>query len=177
MKRLVFTCRALVIACVLAGCGDKKQEPKQAAGKSGSEPAEPKRADVKLVKLDLSGTGFPLTIEAPEGATAKESLDNCRIKADDSFQLEIRKGEESLAELKKAWQAQEANKLEAIVIETPDTFLIQTRDAAGKTQFHCFANVKVGDQVYHCENAKVAHYYTQADCELILRCAKTLAAK
>src|SRR5262249_2110863 len=64
-----FAFLGLLAATALAGCGKGGETPQgKGDGKGSDVSAKGSAPAVKLVKLDLSPAGLPLTVEAPEGA-------------------------------------------------------------------------------------------------------------
>jgi hypothetical protein len=158
---------------------------------SGQAPAK-----VKLVKLDLSKAGdvddgikkapWALTIEAPQGATAKLYSINTNILVEkgDGFKLSIgyyrlgdKTAKEQIANKKKDWQKDKGTK--GLVVDTEDTLVREVVNVfdTKKTAFQFMTIMKVGDKVYYGEGPIAYYKFSKADVDLMLKSAKTLAAK
>lgn len=133
-------------------------------------------ADEKLVPLDLGivNSQFPLTVQAPEGARAADGI-GVDVKKGQRFQIEFTRGGHDLAKRKAEIRENTLNKLRKFHVEDETTLLYETA-VFNAVEFHFVTNVKVGDAVYGAEDAKGVAY-TRAEIDLMLRCARTLAAK
>jgi Leucine-rich repeat (LRR) protein len=131
-------------------------------------------AGVKLVKLDLSSAGLPLTMDAPEGAKATQEHLEVQVAAGDHFTLRIQIG--------KRWFDRKRQRLagQKILVNDKDLVLSESvllLDARCEFARHVVA----GQQDYSIENLdslfglQVNH--SQADCLLMLKCIGTLAPK
>jgi hypothetical protein len=136
-------------------------------------------AGVKLVKLDLTSVGVPLTMDAPEGAKAQLdpralSLRNwvdVEVSAGDHFFLRIRLGKHHLEQKRRRLAGQPS------LVNTKDLLFFAS---ALLLEERCeFArHVVAGLQDYTLENVdpileqRINH--SQADCLLMLKCAATL---
>jgi hypothetical protein len=147
---------------------------------SGDQPKDPPPpATVKLAAVDLGkvGEGWAgWTIMAPEGATAKEDFGAALIEAGESFHLNIRIGKGDVAATKKEIEGNEVNKVKRFVVDTPDALLDESEVMPGKTEFHLYGNVKVGDAEFNCEDVKGPRH-TQADAEAMWKACQSLAKK
>jgi hypothetical protein len=149
----------------------KPPEKKTAPG-GGEAPSE--APEVKLAKLDLSSVGLPLTIDAPAGATAKESFGAFVVASGKNFELIIRPQKEDLAQIRKQIQNNDVARLIGFIVDTPDTLFYEA-EGLGRSRFSIEMNVKAGDNEYYIRDGRSP--YTKADVELMLKCAKTLAPK
>jgi hypothetical protein len=172
----------VVMAALAIGCKDKKDgaaaSGSGAPAAGGTAPAVKEAPPAKLAAVDLSvgGDDFKkLTVQAPEGATAKESFGSVEITQGDGFGLQISKDAGNLADLKKEITANDVNKLKRFVSETATEQVYET-EVMGKTQFHFNANVKVGDKEYRCENTKGGADKTLPQINAMLASCKSLAA-
>jgi len=156
----------LAVAGLAAGCPRKKED-------GNGEPA-PK---VKLARLDLSSAGLPLTIEAPEGATAEkvEITDSVTVKKGDTFELSISGKAADIAEQRKFAKENTVVKLERFFVDTADTLFYEGQ-MAGTKQYHFLTNVKVDDKVYSVKPGAVPFTH-KGWMDVMLKCARTLAAK
>src|SRR5690349_10467621 len=95
----------MLVAALAVGC--KKDNDSAGGGGGAGEPAAKPVATApaaKLVPVDISvgGEQFQgLTIQAPEGATAKEAFGAVEVNAGDGFALEIHADATDLASRKK----------------------------------------------------------------------------
>jgi hypothetical protein len=141
---------------------------------------EPKPADVKLAKLDLAAAGFPLTIDAPEGAKAEDFNGNVKVTKGNEFGFYVKKGGNNLADLKKEFLANDALEDKKIIKESSNElvyeFVISGFDAKVR-YFHI--NAKVGSEEYRITNqgSHVNSTRNKENVELAMKCAKTLTAK
>jgi hypothetical protein len=133
---------------------------------------------VKLVKLDLSSAGLPLTIEAPEGATAQKASNfvGVMVAYGDHFCLYIAVGRDDM-DKRKELQGKFGMKTVAV---SPDRLLLEGGDR-GNPEYKCAVNVSTGYREYCVENlerddAKRIHH-TKNDCLLMMKCSRTLALK
>jgi hypothetical protein len=151
-----------------------KPPEKKAAPGAEAPSEEQKPPEVKLAKLDLSSVGLPLTIDAPEGATAKESFGDFVVTSGKNFELIIHPKKEDLAQIKKQVENNMVAKLIRFIVDTPDTLFYEA-EGLGRSRFSIEMNVKAGDKEYYIRDGRSP--YTKADVELMLKCAKTLAPK
>ncbi len=192
------------VALLLSSCGSKPSGSStpaaQAPAASGAAPAKDKEKPAeaaKLVKLDLSKAGevdsigekkapWQLTIEAPEGATAKLAFFNSQIHVESGkgFYLAIIGFKADLAYEKKKLQDVDKKKFfKGFVVDTPDTLMWEMlnpiEQALGKEKivYQFVTNIKVGDKDYSCETQAANFDFSRAEADLMLKCAKTLAAK
>ncbi len=134
---------------------------------------------VKLVRLDLTSVGVPLTMEAPEGAKAQLdpralSLRNwvdVEVIAGERFFLRIRLGKHPLDQKRRRLAGQ------PMLVDTKD--LLLSASAVLLDERCEFArHIVAGLQDYTLENVdpileqRINH--SQKDCLLMLRCAETL---
>lgn len=191
------------VALLLSSCGSKPSGSStpaaQAPAAGGAAPAKDKEKPAetaKLVKLDLSKAGavesggkkepWQLTMEAPEGATAKLGLFDIQIQVESGrgFNLAIDGFKTDLAGEKKKLQEDENKKFfKAFVVDTPDTLMwemlnpIELAKGNQKLCYQFFTNVKVGNKDYSCSSQVANYNFSRAEADLMLKCAKTLAAK
>jgi Leucine-rich repeat (LRR) protein len=188
-------CALGVLAILIGGC-NKSDGPTQSGATpapndpvqmniSGQQPvllgpdnieAEISKAGsgVKLVKLDLSPAGLPLTMDAPEGAKVQKDNLNVQVVAEDRFAISFKLGKRPFQWKKQKLGGQKilVNAPELILSES--TLLLAARCEFGK-------HVVVGHQDYCIENIdpvfgrQVNH--SEADCLLMLKCIGTLAPK
>ncbi len=144
--------------------------------------------EVTFAKLDLSkagdvqsGTGkapWKLSIDAPEEATAHTWSLNTSILVEkgNGFSLVIRDYKEDLAALKKAWMNDRFTK--AILVEEADLLLREITSPLDKKKlvYEFVVNIKVGDKVYSCRSLPSGYRFSREDVDLMLKCARTLAA-
>lgn len=156
--------------------GDDKKADAKADGGAAEAPADAKPAEpVKLATLSLEEAGIDASVEAPEGATAKEDFGAYTVTAGDTFALQINTGAADLAARKGEIEGNTVNKLKSFVTES-ETELVYETEVMGKTQFHFVANVEVDGAKYNCENQKGATNYTKADVDAMLAACKSLKA-
>ena len=117
--------------------------------------------------------GEAVGIEAPEGATAKESLGSVKVTAN-NFELVIRKGKEDLARIKAEVQKNDVAPLKQWIIDSEDTLFYEA-EGLGKSRFTLEMNKKAGNDWYYITDGRSP--YSRADVELMLKSAKTLAPK
>jgi Leucine-rich repeat (LRR) protein len=140
-------------------------------------------AGVKLVPLDLSSVGLPLTLEAPEGAkverdpdellTRRDSVD-VEITAGDRFAIRIRLGKRPFDQKRQQLSGQkDLVSTKDLVLSTSMLLLDErcefARHIVAGLQDYTIVNVDplLGQQVNH----------SQADCLLMLKCAGTLTPR
>ena len=135
---------------------------------------------VKLVPLDLSSVGLPLTLDAPEGAKVerdprelmlrRDSVD-VEVTAGDHFRFRIRLGKRPFDQKRQQLAGQK------VLVNTKD-LLLSTSMLLLDERFEFARHVVVGLQDYTLENVdpllgrQVNH--SQADCLLMLKCIGTL---
>ena len=191
--KLLSTVLLATCALSLPACGKKKDDAadKPAAAKPvepGAKPAEPAAkpaepaakpaAEVKLVPLDLSAVGEDWkgwSVNAPEGATVKESFGAAEIVLGDGFQLDITLNKADVAAYKKESEANDLNKVTGYVVDQPDAILYQS-EVMGRTEFHLYGSVKVGEVDFTCEDVK-GPTHSKADAELMWKTCQSLAKK
>ena len=174
-KRHIWAVMVLVAMGTVAGCGEDGDT--DGTGKTGGGPAGQKAAPkVKLVKLDLSSVGMPLTIDAPEGATAmkEETAGIIRVQHSANFELNINANAVNIAERRKKAVEDEIFKLKQFFVDEADTLFYET-DMYGSRQFRFVTNVKVAGKSYTISQHVPRD--TKASIELMLQCARSLAAK
>ena len=169
----------MTVAIVLAvvGCKDKKEGGGGGAA-GGGDPPPKDEPPAKLAPVDISVGGEDwkgLTVQAPEGATAKESFGSVEVTQGTGFALQISKDARDLAGAKKEISSNDVNKLKRFVVDTADEQVYES-EVMGKTQFHFNANVKVGDRAFTCENVKGGADKTLAQTQAMLASCKSLAA-
>ena len=142
--------------------------------KNGAE-AKSKAAAVKLVSLDLSAAGLPLTIEAPEGATAEKTITDGVVvkKMDTPFELLIVDEKKYLT---LAAEKAEFDKAMVTYLINEPNFLLIERTGINPTYF-LRASFKSGDKTYHVSNSVQQQIFDREQIELMARSAKTLAPK
>src|SRR5262245_35664708 len=151
-----------------------------ALGSTRAVAEEPKPADVKLAKLDLTAAGLPLTVDAPEGAKAEDFIGSVKVTKGDGFGFYVMKGGKDLANLKKKFLANDSLQDKKIIKESSNElvyeFVISGFDLK-VCYFHL--NAKVGDQEYCISNQRshINSTRNMESVELAMKCAKTLAAK
>ena len=163
MKKIL--CAALFLSLVSGGTS------------SATLAAADPQAGPKLVSIDLSkaSESFPVTMMAPEGATAADDFGDILVKKLPGFQVVVSSSAKDIAALKKEIQANTLNKLKKFYVDTADALLYEST-LMGKSEFHFVANVKAGSATYGAEDTK-GPVYTKADAELMLKCFQTLKAK
>ena len=131
-------------------------------------------AGVKLVKLDLSSAGLPLTIDAPEGAIAKESYGYAIVTRGQNFTVKLVIGRDDLAEKKKAAFGKKTD------FESRDLLLLKG-GLLGDSAYQFGLNVTAGHRDYFIENLPIVDRkpvtHRKDDCLLMIKCACTLAPK
>lgn len=179
---LVVTCAFTLVACkkkdddAAKGGAAKPTDP--AAKPADPKPAPPPAAAAKLVPLDLSAVGEDWTgwsVEAPEGATVKESFGAAEIILGDGFQLDLRIDKADVAAYKKETEANDLNKLKGYVLDQPDAILYES-EVMNRTEFHLYAGVKSGDVDFTCEDVK-GPLHSKADVELMWKTCQSIAKK
>src|SRR5262249_30529084 len=118
---------------------------------------EPKSADVKLAKLDLSAAGLPLTVDAPEGANAEKINDNVEVTKGDRFGFYVMKESKDLADLKKKFLANNSLMDKKIIKESSDELVYEFVVSGFDVKvyyFHIYA--KVGGKEY-CISNQLSH--------------------
>lgn len=189
MKKL--TILTLFLAAASAGACKKKDDKGDKPGtaptadkptdKPADKPADqapPPAAAAKLVPVDLSVVGEDWagwTVQAPEGATAKESFGAANITDGKSFNLEIRGDKGDIAAYKKESDANDINKVKRYLVDTPDALLYES-EVMGQNEFHFYGNVTVGDKTFNCEDIKGPRHM-QADAEAMWKSCQSLAKK
>jgi predicted Zn finger-like uncharacterized protein len=131
---------------------------------------------VKLVKLDLGPAGLPLTIEAPEGATAQEgnSKSSVTVTQGDRFCLYIEVGRDDISRRIRFVQSLGMRP----IASSPD-LLLSVGGGPSNTEFKCTINVSTGYREYAAQslnsvnNKPIRH--TKNNCLLMMKCARTLA--
>src|SRR6266851_2566228 len=188
MRALAFQIAIFVFAGMSVGCSTeppsvnnpKPTEPVAQPASQARTPDSPAKTEPRLVKLDLSSFGLPLTIDAPEGAKAEKPFSYVKVTKGDEFGLNVSEGKEDLADLKKEFLANGALK-DKKNLEESDSVLLYEFVVSGfdVKVYYFFTNVKVGDKDYHITN-RLAHINTTKNketIELLRNCAKSLAAK
>jgi len=90
------------------------------------------------------------------------------------FQLQVSKTKADIEGWKKDIKANDVNVLKKFHIETADELLYES--AVMGPEFHLVANVKMGDDIYSCEDVK-GPTFTKADAEAMLKACHSLAKK
>jgi|GEM_PF-4054589 len=171
----------VILGLLVAGCGQgdtgKAKAPAQSAAATkatGAPKGDPaaEAAKVKLVPLDLSSAGLPLTIEAPEGATAENPFKvEVQVKKKDTpFELVISEKEFDIAKQKGTYEKEKPTYL----IDEPNFLFVETK-AFGTPAYFLDATFKIGGKNYHVRDGRFPA--TREEAELMVRSAKTLAAK
>ena len=182
-KQLLILLAGVFIA---AGACDKKTDkagdktPAAASTEPAVAPATPKAeepAPVALTALTLTDAGIKATIQAPEGAEAKDSYGTTEVKVGDgsTFFLQIDKRDPDLSAVKKTWQENDMQKLKKLHVETGDVLIAET-EMFGKTSFWLDAKVSLGDQQFHCKSGRGAPSYTRAQIDTFLKACQSLKA-
>ncbi len=188
---------ALVVLTVLTGgCGKSESQPQGTANPGSNTPVQMSipsgegvvlgpdniqaeidkaGAGVKLVKLDLSSAGLPLTLDAPEGAKAQQHpTGDIHVIAGDHFAVQIKLGTRRLDRKRQALAGQKVliNDKELLLCES--SLLLTVRCEFGR-------RLVVGHQDFCVENLDPLDgrlvNHSQADCLLMLKCVATLAPK
>ena len=152
----------------------KEEAPAEEAAKEEAPAEEAAKeeapAEVKLAALDLAKAyeDVPVTITAPEGATAKEAFGVVEVRAGDGFQLQVSTEDSNgLAALKAEHQANTMNKLKRFVQDTPEVIFYES-EIMGRAEFHFAAYVKLSDEKFvYCEDNK-GPTYTEAQVKAML---------
>ena len=136
-------------------------------------------AGVKLVPVEFTLAGVAVTMMAPEGATAKKAEAEVQVRGGSKFSLNIKPGRCNLPGAEKYWLADREAPTASFVIVI-DNLVLRTlrvkRDGIWKTQPAFVANATLGHvDVRMFDRGDEA--FSQDDCLLTLRCAKTLALK
>lgn len=140
-------------------------------------------AGVKLVPLDLSSVGLPLTLDAPEGAKVerdprelmlrRDSVD-VEVSAGDHFALRIRLGKRPFEQKRQQLAGQKVLVNSRDLVLSSSMLLLDERCEIAR-------HVVAGLQDYTLENVDplLGHQvnHSQADCLLMLKCAATLAPR
>jgi hypothetical protein len=149
------------------------------AGKdTAATPPPPPAAEIKLVPLDLSPVGDDWkgwSVDAPEGATVKESFGAAEIVLGEGFQLDIRLAKADVAGAKKESEANDVNKVKGYVLDQPDVMLFES-EVMGQTEFHLYGGVKSGEVDFTCEDVKGPRH-SKADAELMWKTCQSIAKK
>jgi hypothetical protein len=131
-------------------------------------------AGIKLVKLDLSAAGLPLTMDAPEGAITKESLGDVTVDRGENFALKIAIGRGDMAAEKEGQLGMKS------VVDSRDLLFLEG-NLFGKSKCKFALNVAAGYRDYFVANQTVVNLefvnHSRSDCLLMLKCARTLAPK
>jgi hypothetical protein len=182
MKRRHAALSIVILGLLVVGCGQgdttKAKAPAQspaaskATGGEAKADAAAQAAKVKLVTLDLSPAGLPLTIEAPEGATAENPFKiEVQVKKKDTpFELVISEKEFDMVKQKASYEKDKPTYL----IDEPNFLFVETK-AFGSPAYFLDATFKIGGKNYHVRDGRSPANREQA--ELMVRSAKTLAAK
>jgi hypothetical protein len=159
----------LFVGVSAIGCG--KSEPIAAEEKQEAPVV------TKMVSIDLSKANedYPLMMQVPEGATAKDGIVGPEITKGDKFQIELGSAKE-MASLKKEIEKNSLNKLKKFHVEKADLLIYESAIANQPSEFHFLINVKVGDKVYGAEDTK-GPTYSKADVELMVKSVQSLKAK
>jgi len=172
---MVATCAAVFVN---AGCGGGGKD-----GKSSSQPGtEDKKAPAaKLVKVDLSSLGLPLTIDAPEGAVAVKEFGANVVKLRETFELSIEDGKRDVAAWKKELQESKVSPVKEFFVDTPATLYYSFAVGGDpKTMSHVFfLNTSVAGKDYHVSSrgAHINSTRKKESADLAFKCAQTLAPK
>lgn len=166
---------ALIFTLVGCGGGETEEASAQPEAEAVTE-ATPAEAAAQAT-LDLSEAGIKAAIQAPEGATAKDSYGTVEIKVDDgsSFFLEINSGAPDMAELVQGWKDNTMQKLTATHTSTDDVLIVET-NAFGTTSFWLDVAVSVGDEAYHCRSGRGAPSFDRGQIDSFLTACQSLSA-
>lgn len=177
-------CALTVVACKkktddkAAPAGGTATATATAPAGTATPPPPPPAAEVKLVPLDLSAVGEDWkgwSVDAPEGATVKESFGNAEIILGEGFQLDINRNKADVAAIKKESAANDINKVKGYVLDQPDVLLYES-EVMGQTEFHLYGGVKSGDVDFTCEDVKGPRH-SKADAELMWKTCQSIAKK
>lgn len=190
--------RLLITALAMAACACNAKDP--AAGKAPAAtastaktaaaapsaakapattaPAAPAAAPLTLEPLDVTGDEFSATMQAPKGATAKDSYGTLEVKLGDgkAFNVWIDAEAPDMAKVKAGIEQNDVQKLKTFHVETADTFIYET-EAFGKASVWLDAAIKVGDTTVHCYSGRGAHSYTRAQIDGFLKACESLKPK
>jgi hypothetical protein len=178
---------ALFLLGAAGACKKKDEKPAEGTPPAGDKkptdqqpvtPPAPPPAAAKLVPVDLSVVGEDWagwSVQAPEGATAKESFGAANVTDGKSFNLEIRGDKGDIAAYKKESDANDINKVKRYLVDTPEA-LVYESEVMGQNEFHFYGNVTVGDKTFNCEDIKGPRHM-QADVEAMWKSCQSLAKK
>jgi hypothetical protein len=184
MNRLVILFLAMSLSAVVAckkkeATGDKPAGDLPAGDKpAGDKPADKPPAEVKMAPLDLSGVGDDWkgwSVDAPEGATVKESFGAAEIVASDTWQLDLRLDKADVAGFKKDVEGNDVNKVKRFLLDTPEVILYES-EVMGQNEFHLYGAVKSGDVDVTCEDVKGPRHM-QAEVEAMWKTCQSIVKK
>lgn len=163
-ESMVQTCKSLSLRTLPSPVATKEAKPAPVVLTGATLPS--------LAPLALSSSGFPRHVSAPAGAVPKVGFGGVlNIKAGDGFQLEVRKGPVDLVKRRTEIKGNNLNKLKRFLVDSPEVLIYETEVVI--PEFHFVANVKVGSQLYYCEDNK--SLFRQSDVELMLKACQSLA--
>ncbi len=168
----------LIAAAALAlGACDKSADGRAAApaGDKASEKAAPK---LVMAPVDVVYEDFKATIDAPKGATFKESYGTLEVKLGDGkdFFVQIDTDAPDMAKVKASVKKNDVQKLVKFHTESADTFVYETKFMR-KQSFWLDTAVKVGDKTVHCYSGRGANSYTAAHIATMEAACKSLKPK
>ena len=148
----------LLSLLALGACNESDEEGDAKSGdaKSGDAESDDAKESAKLVPIQIEK--FGLTIDAPEGAEAKEMMDDIRVKSGqdlDIFVGEAGKFDAPTLE-ERVKEATESTKGENLKEETLDNGWALTFTNSGKlgsnevTNYWVDVRLTFGDKTYHC---------------------------
>src|SRR5260370_903720 len=181
MKRCHAALSIVILGLLVGGCGQEASQPKapsqSAAGSKATRGAAQadraaEAAKVKLITRDLRSAGLPLMIEAPEGAASENpfKIEVLVKKKDTPFELVISEKEFDMAKQKGSYEKDKPTYL----IDEPNFLFVETK-AFGTPAYFFDATFKIGGKNYHVRDGRSPA--TREEAELMVRSAKTLAAK
>ncbi|TMQ30599.1 MAG: hypothetical protein E6K70_23940, partial [Planctomycetota bacterium] len=151
-----------------------QEAPEEKSGDAFRGEIEHAGGDVKLVKLDLSPAGLDVTMDVPQGSQLKESYGDIKITKDAHFSLKVNLGRESFASEKASLTYRKP------LINSSDTILYDSGTAQKPSCTFVFMKTLGYQDIVLANNTYVddkAVTHNQADCLLMIRCARTLARK
>ena len=113
-------------------------------------------------------------MNAPKGATFKESFGTLEVKLEDgkNFFVQINL-EADIAGTKKEAEANDVQKIQKFHTDTPETIVFET-EAMGRRSIFMNTAVKVGDKTVECMTGRGAHSYTLEQATMMLKACQTL---
>jgi hypothetical protein len=133
--------------------------------------------DPKLERVDLSkaDANFTVTMEVPAGAKVSDGLSGPEIVVGETFKIQVSGTAADMAKRKEEIKSNSLNKLKQYVVEKDDTLLYES-EVFKAPEFHFVVNIMIGNKTYCVEDVKGPNY-TKEQCELMLKCAKSLKIK